>query len=952
MSFFLQFVIKSILTLLTRRSLSYAGMTAVGCAVTLGLITPSGPTMAWLGFGLDDLLFIISGIMYFFLIYIMGFFATVGAKLLVYTSSFSGFTDKPIIIESWSLVRDISNMFFIAILLLIAFGTLFKIEAYSWKKLLPKMLLAAILINYSRAICGVIVDAAQVIMLTFVAAIAPAATQGIVTAFQLSKLLSTDDALKDVQSTESASGVNVESSGTTLESNRLLAIAAAGLMLAVLVVVELVYVVVLVGRLVFIWFLTVLSPLAFACSVLPATEKYYRQWWEMFGRYVMVGPLVMFYLWLAMFIAAKTGGELGKTANPNIDSIIPADVQISQLSKSGALNVNTITGFIISAMMLMAGLKMAQDNSSELGSITSQASSFGKFIAKAPLRYGLKPAAGVVNDRMYEKWGLDLNIPRQFELLQHQRKEIQNRRVMQGRIKAGKAAQQGNFVKGWLGAADFQYEQYMPLLGVQGLMYGAGGDWRKSQLGRLLVGRFGQGIAEGDLTEKEAAHTAAQETVKTKRTTLEENFTTVEEKRKRVQQLTDQIEDAETHHETAGWDMTEGSSDRTLLEQVKNQKEKERDQAYADGRHGDGDRIDSEIKLIDQALVQKTGRINLDVSLGGTMRQALDKRAADLKKDRTQWGSKNDNYNGRNITSPAVLKSVIEEQLKVDQAIADKAKKALETAQKRAKAWAPVMDFEGLAKQQALLAEAQKEFHGETNEDKLVAFFQEKMHEKNGTHALAGLAQATKVGHLNEILKAEGLEVSVKGMRDLAKRIQIQTKISEEAVMSAMNDISNSARDAGHWIFAEAVGFKNGKYQWRNDDERYERVYTESAKRGPQALAKNTHLGAFEYYKDGKTGEYMQKIFYPIARVLAEGMPKLGDSANKGYLNAQQGEGWFHRQPEIRDFLRELVQTIHSGNSAVLQQAVSAMDAWGNASIKRTKGILQDSIKQGVGPIS
>src|SRR3990167_3580432 len=126
---------------------------------------------------------------YLVFISLMGKLATIAMSVVVWAANLKGFTTLTVVKEAWTVVRDLSNMFYIVILLVVAFGTIFKIEAYSWKKLLPKMVLAAILVNYSRAICGVIVDAAQVVTITFANAISAAANAGLVEAFHLNALL-------------------------------------------------------------------------------------------------------------------------------------------------------------------------------------------------------------------------------------------------------------------------------------------------------------------------------------------------------------------------------------------------------------------------------------------------------------------------------------------------------------------------------------------------------------------------------------------------------------------------------------------------------------------------------------------------------------------------------------------------------------------------------------------
>ncbi len=75
----------------------------------------------------EAVLTLISWILYYIGIVIYGKLAILATNLLIYVAQLNNFTDLPVIIEAWSVVRDLANMFFIVILLVIAFGTLFRI---------------------------------------------------------------------------------------------------------------------------------------------------------------------------------------------------------------------------------------------------------------------------------------------------------------------------------------------------------------------------------------------------------------------------------------------------------------------------------------------------------------------------------------------------------------------------------------------------------------------------------------------------------------------------------------------------------------------------------------------------------------------------------------------------------------------------------------------------------
>jgi len=99
---------------------------------------------------------------------LFGSLNTIIIGALVNLTKYNNFINEPSITAAWVVVRDLCNMFFILILLVIAFATILRLPNYEWKKLLPKLLIMAILINFSKTICGLIIDFTQVIMLTFV----------------------------------------------------------------------------------------------------------------------------------------------------------------------------------------------------------------------------------------------------------------------------------------------------------------------------------------------------------------------------------------------------------------------------------------------------------------------------------------------------------------------------------------------------------------------------------------------------------------------------------------------------------------------------------------------------------------------------------------------------------------------------------------------------------------
>ena len=72
--------------------------------------------------------------------------------LVVWVAQYNEFVTSPAVSVGWGVVRDICNMFFIVFLLIIAFSTILNIQSFEFKHNLPKLLLIAVLINFSKLI--------------------------------------------------------------------------------------------------------------------------------------------------------------------------------------------------------------------------------------------------------------------------------------------------------------------------------------------------------------------------------------------------------------------------------------------------------------------------------------------------------------------------------------------------------------------------------------------------------------------------------------------------------------------------------------------------------------------------------------------------------------------------------------------------------------------------------
>lgn len=296
-----------------------------------------------------------------FFVWILGGILLVLMYILIWVAQYNDFVNAGAVVNGWVIVRDLCNMFFILILLVIAFATILRIESYNAKKLLPKLLIMAILINFSKTICGLILDFAQIIMLTFVNGFKNMGSGNLTNMLGIADLLQ----IYKEEDVAGAAGATVEAKVTFISVTGTYLLALLYTIISVIVV--LVLVAVLVIRMIMLWIYVVLSPLAFLLSAFPAGQKYAAQWWSEFTKQVVVGPILAFFIWLSFVslgASDQTAGKImkvdmsGSSMSSASTTLVSPSPIAAGISKAGTSD--NMLKFIISIGMLMGGLMITQ----------------------------------------------------------------------------------------------------------------------------------------------------------------------------------------------------------------------------------------------------------------------------------------------------------------------------------------------------------------------------------------------------------------------------------------------------------------------------------------------------------------------------------------------------------------------------------------------------------------
>lgn len=199
--------------------------------------------------------------------------------------------------QAWSIALGLANLVFILAFLMIIYAHIssYGISNYNLKKMIPKLIVAAILVNLSYYICAIAVDLSNILGRSVQEALIqirqslPGAAGGALDVFSWKNIteyiLSGGTIVAGVFAAKAAilgGSAAASISGMTF---LLFPILVAGV-LAVLIAL-----VVLAARQALITVLIVIAPLAFVAYILPNTEKWFEKWRDLFMTMLMVFPL-------------------------------------------------------------------------------------------------------------------------------------------------------------------------------------------------------------------------------------------------------------------------------------------------------------------------------------------------------------------------------------------------------------------------------------------------------------------------------------------------------------------------------------------------------------------------------------------------------------------------------------------------------------------------------------
>lgn len=275
----------------------------------------------------------------------------------------------PAIYVLWQMVRDFFNLFFILTLLFIAFATIFQIDSFNYKKSLGKLLLMALLVNFSFPIARFVIDVANVPMYFFMENMfenkSAAKAQDVASvAFGTSNLEAAILGKSDFGYSDIAGDKDI----TTKLLVGIIFMFLFGVSLLVLAILFLIRALMLVVLIIF-------SSVGFAGMVIPGFRSYATKWWDNLLKYAFFGPAAMLLMLVSIKFLEGFNAGIGSAAKIASENV--------KLAPEGGTYLASMVAVMAPIIMIWISITVGQTMGIQgAGAVTGNAQKFSKWAGR------------------------------------------------------------------------------------------------------------------------------------------------------------------------------------------------------------------------------------------------------------------------------------------------------------------------------------------------------------------------------------------------------------------------------------------------------------------------------------------------------------------------------------------------------------------------------------------
>lgn len=281
------------------------------------------------------------------------------------------------VINAWKTFRDLGNIVFLFILLYAAINIIISNAGVDSKRIISRVIIVAILVNFSFFLTGIVIDIANIVALQFYDAILSGTTNGrfgeiFLNIFQPGKFFAgasgTSLSPQSISSPDHAA-LSKQIGGDDIVNA--VVFFTGGIINLIAAFAFIIVSGMLILRLIALIFIILLSPIAFIASILPQTQGLFKRWWKELLNQSMYAPIFFMFLWLSIIFLTN-----GDVVNDPIKAGVMGKDALSVVGTGLANSAITLMigiGFLIGSILIGKKLSlMGADTATKMtGNLTA-----------------------------------------------------------------------------------------------------------------------------------------------------------------------------------------------------------------------------------------------------------------------------------------------------------------------------------------------------------------------------------------------------------------------------------------------------------------------------------------------------------------------------------------------------------------------------------------------------
>ena len=285
-----------------------------------------------------------------------------------------------VIDESWKILRNFANMFFIVALILMPFATIVDIlpgaAKYNARALFGRFLLTALLINFSLVLGVLVIQGSQVLSNTFLTSIGDMSGR-------LGEALNPSLLIPKMSATTASEAIDNGVFGS------LIALVFAVVLAITFLFSLLTAFIFTFIRIPILWALLVVSPIAWILNVFPSGQGMFKKWWSTFIGWNMFLPIFLFFLYFGLYFLQS---------QDDVMKAIADQVKNQELGEGVPFTFQVLFMYIMAGIFLIGGKMVAMKASMVSGTGVVGVAKWSRGVASR--RLGLTAAGGAASQRL------------------------------------------------------------------------------------------------------------------------------------------------------------------------------------------------------------------------------------------------------------------------------------------------------------------------------------------------------------------------------------------------------------------------------------------------------------------------------------------------------------------------------------------------------------------------